>query len=70
MECSIEQKAWTIICIVLFIQLANAFVEQVFSLCKSLWKDARNSLKVEMLKAPLQVRVNFDINCAGVSNRL
>lgn len=51
---------------ILSIQLANAFVERVFSLCKAQWTDARNSLQVETVKALLQVRVNFDIDCAGV----
>ena len=50
---------------ILSIQLANAFVERVFSLCKAQWTDTRNSLQVETVKALLQVRINFDINCAG-----
>ena len=29
------------------------------------WTDAKNSLKVDTVKALLQVRVNFDENCAG-----
>lgn len=39
---------------------SNAFVERVFSLANSQWTDVRNKLKVETVKAILQVKVNFD----------
>lgn len=51
---------------ILSIRLSNAFVERVFSLCKDQWTDARNSLHVKTVKALLQVRVNFHINCADM----
>jgi hypothetical protein len=48
---------------ILSIPVSNACVERVFSLCSAQWTDARNSLKVETVKALAQVKVNYDLDC-------
>lgn len=45
------------------IPISNAFVERVFSLMGNLWTDERNCLSVDMVKAELIVKVNYDMNC-------
>lgn len=55
---------------ILSIPVSNAFVERVFSLCGAQWTDDRNSLKVETVKALLQVKVNLEMNCVEMYHLL
>uniref|UniRef100_A0A915DCX5 HAT C-terminal dimerisation domain-containing protein n=1 Tax=Ditylenchus dipsaci TaxID=166011 RepID=A0A915DCX5_9BILA len=59
-----------VISIVMSIQVANAFVERVFSLCGAQWTKDRNSLEPETVKALLQVRVIFDLACPDMFHLL
>lgn len=45
------------------IPISNAFVERVFSLMGNLWADERNCLSVDMVKAELIVKINYNMNC-------
>ncbi|PNF26470.1 hypothetical protein B7P43_G15218 [Cryptotermes secundus] len=39
---------------------SNAFVEQIFSFMKSKWSDTRNRCSTDLIKAELQVTVNYE----------
>lgn len=48
---------------VLSVPISNAFVERIFSVMESTWRDDRNRMRVELVKAELGIRINFDMNC-------
>lgn len=52
------------------IPVSNSFIETVFSLAKFEWTDSRNSLLPATVKALLQVKINFDHNCAEMHDYL
>lgn len=45
------------------IPVSNASAERVFSLCNNTWRDTRNRLLIENVKAELQVKVNYSFIC-------
>lgn len=45
------------------IECSNAFCERVFSSMKLLWRDERNQLDIETVRAELFICFNFDQNC-------
>ena len=55
---------YKLVSIILSVPVSNAFIERVFSLCQTQWTDDRNSLKVDTVKALLQVKVNYDLKCS------
>jgi len=52
-----------IIEIVLVIPIGNDYVERIFSVMKKVWKDDRNHLNVNVVKAELCVKLNFNMLC-------
>jgi len=52
-----------IITFVMSIPASNAAVERVLSLMGSVWSDTRNRCSTELIKAELQVKMNFDMDC-------
>lgn len=52
-----------IVSFVMSIPASNAAVERVFSLMESFWSDARNRCSTELIRAELQVKMNFDMDC-------
>ena len=42
---------------------SNAYVERIFSLMKFKWSDVRNKCSVDLIKAELQVFLNFNQSC-------
>lgn len=68
---SVFQKAGTdnvpnllkVVSFIMSIPSSNAPVERVFSLMESFWTDTRNRCSIELIKAELQVKMNFDMNC-------
>jgi hypothetical protein len=56
-------ELYKLVSIILSVPVSNAYIERVFSLMGSQWTDERNSLKVETVKALVQVKVNFDLTC-------
>jgi len=42
---------------------SNAFPERIFSLMNAKWRDDRNRMSIELVKAELQVIVNFTDDC-------
>jgi hypothetical protein len=45
------------------IPISNAFIERVFSLMENVSTDNRNRLRVEVVKAELCTKVNFNMTC-------
>lgn len=59
------QMLYKLVSNILSIPVSNAFPEGVFSMMNVQWTDDRNSLKLETVKALLQVKVNFNgITCS------
>ena len=52
-----------VVAFVFSIPVSNAYAERVFSHMEDAWSDKRNRLSVKMVKAELQVRLNFKIPC-------
>ncbi|MEQ2287475.1 hypothetical protein AMECASPLE_013029, partial [Ameca splendens] len=48
------------------IPCSNAYTNRVFSMITSAWRNERNRLNVESVKAELQVCVNFTLDCADM----
>ncbi|XP_060088693.1 uncharacterized protein LOC132567096 [Heteronotia binoei] len=55
---------------ILSIPCSNAFVERVFSLMSARWTETRNRCNVDLVKAELQVKVNFDMDCEQFYHRI
>lgn len=56
--------------LVLSLPGSNASVERVFPLMNDLWNSGKSQLKVETVKAMLQVRTHFSMSCVEFSNKL
>lgn len=52
-----------IVCKVLSIPVSNAFVERIFSLMEMSWRAERNRMRIELVKAELAIRINFNMDC-------
>ena len=48
------------------IPASNAAVERVFSLMESFWSDTRNRCSTDFIKAELQMKMNFDMDCQSL----
>jgi hypothetical protein len=48
---------------VLAIPIGNDFVERVFSHLHKLWRDDRNLLSINLIKAEICIKNNFNMNC-------
>ena len=64
----ILQKSWKrcafcLVSFVLSIPGSNAFPERVFSLMNAKWSAERNQMTVGLVKAELQVFVNYNVDC-------
>ena len=59
-----------LISFVLSIPVSNAYAERVFSMMKHAWTDQRNSMSASLLKAELQIRLNYDMSCVEFFNFL
>ena len=42
---------------------SNACVERVFSIMGNLWREESNRLLPETVKAELQIKINYNLNC-------
>ncbi|KAF3849698.1 hypothetical protein F7725_019417 [Dissostichus mawsoni] len=52
------------------IPCSNAHTERVFSMMTSAWRNERNRLDVDSVKAELQICVNFTFECTDMYQRL
>ena len=48
---------------VLIIPIGNQYVERTFSIMNNIWKDERNRLSVNLVKAELCVKLNYSMSC-------
>jgi len=65
-ECKSVMKLMSL---VLSINCSNAAAERVFSLMRQVWTDQRNRLRVESVRAELQIIINYqDRKCGEVYN--
>lgn len=48
---------------ILSIPISNAYVEKVFSIMGNIWTDLRNRLNVEVVKAELLTKLNYNMSC-------
>lgn len=53
---------------VLSVFISQAQTERIFSIMKNTWTDERNRLSVETVKAEMQVKTNFNMNCEAFSD--
>lgn len=58
------QELLKLIAFIFSVPVSNAYAERVFSLMEDAWTDKRNRLSVAMVKAELQVRLNFQLSCS------
>ena len=42
---------------------SNACVERVFSILVNIWREERNRLLPETVKAELQIKISYNLNC-------
>ena len=57
-----------IVTFIMSIPASNAAVERVFSLIESFGSETRNRCSTELIKAELQVEMNFDMDCQTFHN--
>jgi hypothetical protein len=43
--------------------IGNDFVERVFSHLRRIWTDERSSMSIELIKAKICIKNNFNMNC-------
>jgi hypothetical protein len=48
---------------VMFIPIGNDFVERVFSHLRRIWTDERSSMGIDLIKAEICIRNNFNMDC-------
>lgn len=48
---------------ILSVPVSNAFPERIFSLMSNLWTDERNKMRVDLVKAELCTKINFNMSC-------
>lgn len=46
------------------IPVSNSFVEGIFSLMGNIWTDERNRMGVELVKAELCIKINYNMTCS------
>ena len=54
-----------------FVQLPtanNSFVQSIFSIMKNTWTDERNRLNVEMVKAEICTKMNYEMDCQQLNH--
>ncbi|XP_077187047.1 uncharacterized protein LOC143834264 [Paroedura picta] len=59
-----DSQLLKLVSFVLSIPVSNAFCEKIYSLMAQLWSKDRNALSDSVVKAELQVQLNFNISCA------
>ncbi|XP_048345101.1 uncharacterized protein LOC125428658 [Sphaerodactylus townsendi] len=59
-----DSQLLKLVSFVLSIPVSNAFCEKIYSLMAQLWSKDRNGLNDSVVKAELQVQLNFNISCA------
>lgn len=60
----VEVKNLTkIVCFIFSIPVSNAYCERVFSILNNLYSKERNRMSMDLIKAELIIRLNFDENC-------
>jgi hypothetical protein len=52
-----------VVSFVFSVSVSNAYTERVFSHMEDVWSDKRNRMSVGLVKAELQVRLNFKLSC-------
>lgn len=45
------------------IPISIAFVERIFFIMESVWRGDRNRMRLNLVKAELAIRINFDMTC-------
>ena len=53
---------------VMSIPISNNFVESVFSHLTRIWTDVRNHMNIDLIKAEICIKNNFDMNCLDFKN--
>ena len=43
--------------------IGNDLVERVFSLLKRIWRNDRNRMSIDLIKAEICINVNFNMDC-------
>ncbi|XP_015263080.1 PREDICTED: uncharacterized protein LOC107107313 [Gekko japonicus] len=59
-----DSQLLKLVSFVLSIPVSNTFCEKIYSLMAQLWSKDRNRLSDSVVKAELQVQLNFNISCA------
>ncbi|XP_054834912.1 uncharacterized protein LOC129329386 [Eublepharis macularius] len=59
-----DSQLLKLVSFVLSIPVSNAFCEKIYNLMAQLWRKDRNRLSDSVMKAELQVQLNFNISCA------
>jgi hypothetical protein len=53
---------------VMAIPVGNEFVERIFSQMHRIWTEDRNSLSIDLIKAEICIKNNFDLKCSEFKN--
>jgi hypothetical protein len=59
-----------IVSITLSVPVSNAFVERIFSIVENIWRNDRNNMRLELVRAEICIRTNFKLNCSEFYNYL